>query len=185
MPADDGATRFVRSLLPDRVGQMGPQGRVLAGSAKNRASLTLATVEMLIGEGVLLGPAIAPKAGPDARRWLRAQKLEREAAAKQTAAAPSAAPLFNLDESPLARLAVAGKGEAEPFLLPHQVEAGERIRRLGERAQMQPRLTLSYDPARIPTGRGNGAAEIGDRAAEARRKLNRLVGALPRDCAAW
>jgi hypothetical protein len=43
---------------------------------------------------------------------------------------------LNLAESPLARLAVAAACEQQAFLEPHQVEAGERVRRLAERAQL-------------------------------------------------
>jgi hypothetical protein len=78
---------------------------------------------------------------------------------------------------------VPGPGETAPFLAAHQVEAGERLRRLVERAGLQPRLTMSYDAARIARGRSGGAPEIGDMAADARRRLAELMTVLPRDCA--
>lgn len=93
--------------------------------------------------------------------------------------------VLNLAESPLARLAVPAAGEARPFLEPHQVEAGERVRRLVERAQLQPRVTMSYSAAHT-AGRGGGpgrAAETGELALEARRSLAELHTILPRDCA--
>lgn len=86
-------------------------------------------------------------------------------------------------ESPLARLAVASAGEAAPFLALHQLEAGERIRRLAGRAMLQPRLTMSYSPTHTVSGKaGNPASELGDLAADARRQLNELYRILPRDC---
>lgn len=92
--------------------------------------------------------------------------------------------LLNLAESPLARLAVRAAGEAAPFLEPHQVEAGERVRRLVARAQLQPRVTMSYSAAHT-AGRGETAraAEIGDMAFEARERLAEIHRLLPRDCA--
>ncbi len=45
----------------------------------------------------------------------------------------------DLSESPLARLAAG----AEPFLAPHQVDAGEQVRRLFERANLRQRVTMS------------------------------------------
>src|SRR5690606_28720056 len=89
----------------------------------------------------------------------------------------------NVGESPLSRLATATGGEA-PFLSPHQFEAGERVRRLAERAQMQPRITMSYSAAHIAGGRGpQRAAEMSDMAAEARKALADIHRVLPRDCA--
>jgi hypothetical protein len=89
----------------------------------------------------------------------------------------------NLAESPLARLAAVTPG-TPPFLAPHQVEAGERVRKLAERAQLQPRVTMSYSAAHTAGGKGSGtAAEISDMAASARRALNDMARILPPDCA--
>ena len=89
---------------------------------------------------------------------------------------------INLDESPLSRLA-RRSADGPAFLAPHQVEAGERIRRLGERAALQPRVTMSYSPSQVAGGRrADGAGEIGDTGAEARRHLARLLTHLPADC---
>jgi hypothetical protein len=49
----------------------------------------------------------------------------------------------NLNESPLARLAAKG-ADGVAFLAPHQVAAGERLRRLVDRAHLPPRVTMSY-----------------------------------------
>jgi hypothetical protein len=91
--------------------------------------------------------------------------------------------VLNLAESPLARLA-AGSGSEPAFLARHQVEAGERVRRLVERARLTPRLTMSYSTAHVAGGKGPGhAGEMTDMAADARRALARLHQLLPRDCA--
>lgn len=90
---------------------------------------------------------------------------------------------IDLAESPLARLAAAGPGGTPPFLAPHQVEAGERLRRLVERAHLAPRLTMSYDPARAAGGGASSSGDISDLAADARYALAAIYRALPRDCA--
>jgi hypothetical protein len=81
----------------------------------------------------------------------------------------------NLAESPLARLG--------SFLEPHQIEAGERVRRLVERAQLQPRLTMRYSADRTAGTRQQAATDISDMAADARQRLTEIHGALPADCA--
>jgi Domain of unknown function (DUF6456) len=87
---------------------------------------------------------------------------------------------LNLAESPLARLAQVSGGRA--FLDPHQLEAGERVRRLVERAQLMRRITTSYSDAPMASG-GQAAADISDLAYDARRRLGRCLDALPADCA--
>lgn len=78
------------------------------------------------------------------------------------------------------------KGEAgsAAALLAHHRLAAQKLERLFARAMLGPRVTLSYDPTRTGSSRGqrHGAAEISDSAAEARRQLNLLAGALPQEC---
>jgi hypothetical protein len=64
------------------------------------------------------------------------------------------------------------------------VEAGERVRRLLERARLNPRVTMSYSAAHVAGGKGPGhAGDLSDMAADARRVVSRIYEALPRDCA--
>ena len=85
-------------------------------------------------------------------------------------------------ENPLLRLAALDAG-GEAFLQPHQVLAAERLSRLVERARLTPRLTMSYDPARVGGGSGaNTTSEISDAAANARRRLGQIAAAMPADC---
>ena len=85
-------------------------------------------------------------------------------------------------ENPLLRLAARDAG-GEAFLQPHQVLAAERLSRLVERARLTPRLTMSYDPARVGGGSGtNTTSEISDSAADARRRLGQIAAAMPADC---
>jgi hypothetical protein len=64
------------------------------------------------------------------------------------------------------------------------VEAGERVRKLAERAQLQPRVTMSYSAAHTAGGKAAARpAEISDLAADSRRQLDDIARLLPRDCA--
>jgi hypothetical protein len=86
-----------------------------------------------------------------------------------------------ITENVLVRLGAPGKSGA--FLEPHQLDAGKRIERLFEQAQMQPRLTARYDPTRTARETGRGGSDMSDFAADSRAKLSRVIGALPPDCA--
>jgi len=77
-----------------------------------------------------------------------------------------------------------GDGAGDAFLGPHHLAAAERLERLILRAQLMPRVTMSYNPVSAGGGnRGANSVETGsDSAAAARQKLNRLAGMLPHDC---
>ncbi|MDB5614078.1 MAG: replication protein [Devosia sp.] len=79
---------------------------------------------------------------------------------------------------------MSANGAGDAFLEPHHLAAAERLERLILRAQLMPRVTMSYDTASAGGGsRGTNSVEAGsDSAAEARQKLNRLAGMLPPDC---
>jgi len=178
--ADIRAVRFVRALLPEHTAAM-ENGTYVVQRVDRVARLDRAAAAELVGAGVLLLSAAICVAGPRARDWLAAVGPgKNEVPSPQPHVAPTA--LYSLDESPLARLAVSRNGE-EPFLLAHQVEAGERMRRLVERARLSPRLTMSYDANRMPGGSGPSAAnDLSDSAVDARRKLDAVAALLPADC---
>ena len=147
--------------------------------------LPAAEVRALQAEGVIGGDAGRAIALPGTAQWLKRQMLEADAfAAQHREIAPgSEGAALNLAESPLARLA-SGAGDEPAFLARHQVEAGERVRRLVERARLSPRLTMSYSAAHVAGGKGAGhAGEMSDMAVDARKALAGLHRALPRDCA--
>jgi hypothetical protein len=177
------ALRFVRALLPDGVAR-GTDG-VFAVERDGRAvSLAAHEVRTLASLGVVDADVSRCRANRGTAQWLKRQLLDEDAFAAQhrIEGRDTDGTVLNLAESPLARLALA-TAEAEAFLRPHQVEAGERLRRLVERAQLQPRLTMTYSAAH-PASKGAGhAGEIGDMAADARRALQELHRQLPRDCA--
>lgn len=177
------ALRFVRALLPDGVARVGDEVFAVEHDGR-QVSLAAGEVQGLASLGVLDADAGTCRANRGTAQWLKRQMLEEDAFAAQhrVEARGEGDTVLNLVESPLARLAVA-TGEGEAFLAPHQVEAGERLRRLVERAQLQPRLTMSYSAAHTAGKGAAHASEIGDMAADARNGLADLHRQLPHDCA--
>lgn len=180
MRAETGLHKFVRGLLGGAVAAR--SGEAFAMPDGRRASA--ADVEQLIVTGAIAGDRQHCRANTETAGWLKRARLDRDAFAAQhrvTATAPDGTEI-NLEESPLARLAAGIGGEAG-YLERHQVEAGERVRRLVERARLQPRLTMSYTAAHTAGTSQRGAGDISDLAADVRRALDDLYRVLPRDCA--
>ena len=178
--AEAGAVRFVRALLPEHTARI-EQGVYAVQRRDLVARLSRDRALQLAVDGVLTLGANLCVPGPRASAWLATQRGSVRA---DETAAPEVArvALVSLDESPLARLAAAREGEA-PFLLAHQVAAGERVRLLVERARLSPRLTMSYEATRTAGGGGaTGPADISDSAVDARRKLDDVARLLPPDC---
>ncbi len=185
-PPDRLTLTFVRALAGGAEAVADAEGRFEVLSAGRPLRLAAEIVAGMISNGVVAGDRNACRASPATRQWLRRQLLEQDAfAAQHRLLAPASdGPVVNLAESPLGRLAAAAPGGGQPFLERHHVEAGERVRRLTERAQLQPRVTMSYSAAHVAGGKGmSRAADIGDLAAEARTKLAEIHRVLPRDCA--
>jgi len=88
------------------------------------------------------------------------------------------------EQTAIGRLAVSRGADGEPFLLPHHLLAAHRLERLIQIAQLAPRLTMSYDPARVAQRQGGGGStgEIADSASDARQRLNHLADSLSPDC---
>jgi hypothetical protein len=184
--AERQAVAFVRALLAGGAATPDDKGRFVIADTERRVILPNAQVRDLLAAGVLVGGPEQVRAADGARTWLRRQLLApgEYAAQHRTLVTAADGAIINLAESPLARLATAAPGEASPFLESHQVEAGERVRRLAERACLQPRTTMSYDAAHTArTKGGNHVADLGDLAADARRALAEIHTILPRDCA--
>lgn len=181
---DKTELRFVRALLSGAEGRR--EGESFAATARTgAATLSAGEVRELVAQGVIDGDVTGCRANAATANWLKRQMLEADAFAAQhrvESAMPDGT-IVDLTESPLARLAAPGP-DGDAFLRPHQVEAGERVRRLVDRAQLQPRLTMSYSPVHTAGGKSAGhAGEIGDMAADARKALANLHRDLPRDCA--
>jgi len=165
------ARRFIRALLPDRAARLDGDAFRLERSGvtldlPRKMANGLAELGVVIIGGGLCRP------GPRAEAWLGAK----------SAAEPAA--LVDLGESPLARLATTIGDDGAPFLQPHHVEAGERLRRLVERARMSQRVTMSYEDRGRPgrSGGRNIAPDLADSALDARRKLAEIAAILPDEC---
>lgn len=95
--------------------------------------------------------------------------------------ASAARAVRNPAESPLSRLwsSVAGEARVEPDLM----KAADRLRLDYERAHLAPRLTTSYDPARVAGSShwqmsDNGLARLSDEAIAARQRVHRALEAV-------
>lgn len=174
--------RFVRALIGTGAAPSEASGLYRAG----RVALHRRDAARLASAGVVHLTAEHCSASNEAKGWLRRQLLAGGELAEQHRDEMRGrdGTRINLAESPLSRLAVAASGERSAFLERHQVEAGERVCRLADRAQLQPRVTMSYSGAHTAGRKGaSRAAEISDMAAEARAELGRLHRILPRECA--
>lgn len=183
--AERAALRFVRALVAGDAARADVGGYVVAGRPELR--LSVRETKILVASGVLEVVGEQCRAAGGARSWLKRNLIDEDQFAAQHREVVRTADglAINLNESPLARLARPAKGEGEAFLSPSQVEAGERMRKLFERAQLQPRLTMAYSATHTLKSGGarGGAGDISDLAADARRQLAELTRLLPGDCA--
>lgn len=86
------------------------------------------------------------------------------------------------DEAVLVRLAASRGDDGAAYLLAHHLAAADRLSGLIARARLIPRVTMSYDPARVGRSGGNNVADVSDSAAEARQKVSRIAALMPSDC---
>lgn len=183
MRIDTRTLRFLRLLLPNGRAERNLQNVYVLQTVERTARLPVEIVEKLVSQGVVAGDGAQCWPNAETGAWCKRQAAGGDFAAQhRILGVNSDAIAVNLGESPLARLATAGKDGSSPFLAPHQVEAGERLRRLIERARLVPRTTMSYDPARTGSKGQAAPADITDFAADARRQLQRISKALPPDC---
>jgi len=169
--------RFVRGLLAGACGTRDGEHFVLPDGRKAPAERVLA----LIASGAIGGDNKVARSNTETAAWLKRALLDGDAFAAQhrTTSISADGTALNLAESPLSRLAHG----ASAFLERHQVEAGERVRSMVERAQLQPRLTMAYSASRTAGHRQQSATDISDMAADARQSVAEIHRVLPRDCA--
>ncbi len=106
----------------------------------------------------------------------RAQHADYTLRALEKGARPT---LVNEAESPLAWLARRKGRDGRPFLDPAQIEAGERLRRDIEQAQLLQRVTANWEASIASSRRGADAgAAISDIAMDARKRLDRAFDAV-------
>ena len=138
-------------------------------------------VRALIQAGALSGNDTMCRANSETSGWLKRSMIDCDAfqAQHRLTERDAHGREVNLKESPLARLAV---GETA-FLERHHIEAGERVRRLVERAQLRHRVTMNYSGiAQDPTG-ADGSTDLSDLAADARKAVAEIHRSLPAECA--
>jgi Domain of unknown function (DUF6456) len=88
--------------------------------------------------------------------------------------------LINVTESPLGAIARLKDRAGQPFLPADAVQAGERLSADFHRAQLQPRITQSYEPRLSGKSKGGQvrAADLSDTAIAARMRINKAVDAM-------
>lgn len=168
---------FVRGLVAGQIGifngkhYVTPDGRRGAGDE----------VRALIQAGAVAGDATRCAANAETSGWLKRMMIDCDAfqAQHRVTERDAAGREINLKESPLSRLAM---GEAA-YLDRHHVEAGERVRRLVERAQLRQRATMNYTGV-VSDGNSPGtASDLSDLASDARSAIAEIHRSLPADCA--
>src|SRR4051794_13310154 len=107
-------------------------------------------------------------------RLLREHAVEGEivtGAGQRTNSRPIRSVTVNIAESPLGWLFARG------FVSPRQFDAGERLRTDWERAQLAPRVTMTWDSAPIARGRSGSAPQPNLTGAQidAKRRFNDAV----------
>jgi len=177
--------RFVRRLIA--AGSAAPTDDGFAARGDGRpARIDRPTARRLVAAGLVEAHAGQLRPTAEARTWLRRHLADADRFADQhrdIRRAPDGTRI-NQAESPLRKLASLSSGSGKPFLLPHHLEAGERVRRLVERAALAPRTTTNYTPDHVASQRADSAgagAAISDMASDARRRLARLGTDLPPD----
>jgi hypothetical protein len=87
---------------------------------------------------------------------------------------------INRAESPLGPLSRLKDRDGSPFLPAEALSAGEHLASDFHRAQLQPRVTASWEPRLSSTARGGrgGMAELTDSAVAARLAVNRAIEAM-------
>lgn len=122
---------------------------------------------------VLIEAGIVSRPGQDASVCLSgAGSVEGPAGATRL-------PAVNSAESPIDVLARRKDRDGKPWLTSGQVAAAERLRADFERAHLQPSVTMNWRFGEATGGSGaGGAAELGDMALSARRRVNAAIAAV-------
>ena len=105
------------------------------------------------------------------QRLLRERAVEGEVTVRRNAKKATRTVTVNLAESPMGWLLSRG------LVTLRQFEAGERLRADWERAQLSPRVTMSWDAAPVARGRGGagGRPDLTGTQIDARGRFNAAV----------
>jgi hypothetical protein len=106
-------------------------------------------------------------------RLLGERGFAQDAASEAPQPRPVRSLTVNVTESPLGWLLAHG------HVSPRQFDAGERLRGDWERAQLAPRVTMTWDAAPVTRGRGGSAtrADLNGAQLDAKRRFDRAIAA--------
>ncbi len=177
MPLESTLYYFVRGLLAGGSAARRGEHYIMLDGRRAKAS----DVRLLIQAGILTQNAAGCAANSRTASWLKRAMLDRDAflAQHRIVARDEEGRELNLAESPLTRLAA---GESA-FLERHQLEVGDRVRRLVERAQLRQKTTMNYSGLPVDKRSASRASDLPDLAADARRGVNEIYERLPAECA--
>lgn len=184
----DGEDRQVLRLLkrlrqgPVIVERGAMQGRVnVPGPSGGALSFRCATLERALRDGLVEARGRdGLRLTHSGRARLEGGGSRQDATGAPQGAAKEAAPRFNPAESPLALLARRRGRDGRPFLLPEEVEAGERLRSDCEKARLRPRLGANWDAGAASlrrSGSGGGLEDLAAAALDARRRVGAALDA--------
>lgn len=106
-------------------------------------------------------------------RLLREYAIDRDSVSRSGSGPCARSVTVNVAESPLGWLLVRG------LITRRQYDAGERLRTDWERAQLAPRVTMSWDSAPVSRGRGGSAPEpdVTGAQIDAKRRFDAAISA--------
>jgi hypothetical protein len=183
--------RLLKFLMKGEAAVEGGEGAQLTLRHREGShAVAPALLDEAISLGLITATAGSARLAPPARAYLRRAAAEREEAfleqhgeiALRLAEIDGASRSVRVNEaeSPLAALSRLKDKGGSPFLPKEALAAGERLLADFTRAQLQPRVTSSWQPrlsGRIKGERG-GMADLADGAVAARIAVNRAIEAM-------
>ncbi len=191
--AQKDLVRFVRSVVshaPVRIEPGEAAGTIRLKGAMPSRTVSQATVAQAVSLGLAIRDGDIVRATPQALPFLRRalvtpdeafQEQHREIETATVAVdGMRQAVRVNQLESPLGAAARLKEKSGQPFLPPQAIMAGERLHADFTRANLQPRLTMTYEPRLSTRTRGGagGAADLSDSAMSARFRVGKAMEAI-------
>lgn len=202
--------RFVKLLLGRGATTKYCESEIIVRCAEKSARLSSACVAVLASQGVLTLQAGLPRASELTRGWLQRMLCDesmdgeprkgepsgqtqpfadqhRHIRPETPSSAADASPLnrlFNDHESPLAKLALLKKRDKSPYISPHHIVAGERLRADFDKAHLGASVVMNWNAAYTSSGgSGNGGGDISDMAIDARARLSKCYAVMGNELA--
>ncbi|WP_275789627.1 DUF6456 domain-containing protein [Pararhizobium gei] len=162
--------------------------RVRAGD--HERSFPRAAIATACGLGVILADGDVLRASGEAQAFLRRALLEPEEAFQEQHRVSELRQMpidgvrrvvrVNATESPLGAIGRLKEKSGQSFLPEEAIAAGERLHADFTRGQLQPRMTMSYEPrlSTKPKGTAGGTVDLSDAALQARVRVARAMEAV-------